>query len=282
MRLWQNWRKSRWQIPIAFGIGVCLLIAIRPLWQQLTDVWHSLLLPTIITYQNWLGEVGQSVWVLPFLAFLGGVIVSLTPCVVALLPVYLTYIGTLEPQSRREALSNSLFFVAGACSLFAILGALAGLTNAILLAWRSQIYLAIGVGILLAGLKQLGILKLGNLPRLTALAWLGHPFWVGVSFATVISPCGAGIAVATVLAAGGTGSPLGGAMVMICYGLGYTLVIFLASLGVGLAKQARKFIPYSEKVLHVAGVILTIGGLFYIYQGAMGLLFPAPSSSGIE
>ncbi len=282
MRRWQKWLSSRWQIPLGFGVGVCLYLLLSPLWEQLTVVWHRLLLPTIVTYQNWLGQVSQSMFLLPLLAFLGGVIVSLTPCVVTLLPVYLTYIGTLEPQCRRAALANSLFFVGGGCSLFAVLGAFAGLTNAVLVAWRSYIYVAIGVGILLAGLKQLGILQLGKLPRLNALGWLGHPFWVGVSFGTVLSPCGASIAIATLLAAGGTGSPFLGALVMTSYGVGYTLIIFLASVGVGFAKQARKFIPHSEKVLQVAGVILTIGGLFYLYQGIAGIFFSAPSSSGIE
>ncbi|MFN3361895.1 MAG: cytochrome c biogenesis CcdA family protein, partial [Pseudanabaenaceae cyanobacterium] len=144
MRRWQKWLSSRWQIPLGFGVGVCLYLLLSPLWEQLTVVWHRLLLPTIVTYQNWLGQVSQSMFLLPLLAFLGGVIVSLTPCVVTLLPVYLTYIGTLEPQCRRAALANSLFFVGGGCSLFAVLGALAGLTNAVGVGWRSYIYVAIG------------------------------------------------------------------------------------------------------------------------------------------
>jgi len=274
--------KNRRRILILLALGVCALIVLRLPLQKLAEIWQKVLLPGISFYQNWLDSIGQSFIFLPFLAFCGGIIVSISPCILSLLPVNLSYIGTLEPKSKKEALINALFFVCGASCLFAIVGSVAGLANALLVEWRYQVYLVMGLVICLTGIKQLGLLPDFSLPRPRALGWLGHPFWVGFSFATILSPCASSISIGTLLAAGGTGSPVWGAFVMICYGFGYTLIIFLASVGVGFAKQARKLIAHADRVLDYAGIVLTVSGLFYIYLGATGLIFPKPSESGIE
>lgn len=275
-------KSDKRHLPILLALGVCTLVVLRLPLQKLAEVWQKVLLPGIAFYQDWLNSIGRSFILLPILAFCGGVIVSISPCILSLLPVNLSYIGTLEPKSKKEAFINALFFVAGASCLFGIVGSVAGLANALLIEWRYQVYLVMGLVISMTGIKQLGLLQNFSLPRPQALAWVGHPFWVGFSFATILSPCASSISIGTLIAAGGTGSPIWGAFIMICYGFGYTLIIFLASVGVGFAKQARKLISHADRVLDYAGIVLAISGLFYIYLGTMGLFFPKASESGIE
>lgn len=274
--------RSNRRLFIYLAGGVCVLIILRSPLQRLAELWQRVLLPTIVFYQSWVDQASQSFIFLPVFAFCGGLIVSISPCILSLLPVNLSYIGTLEAKSRQAALINALFFVAGSSVLFAIVGSIAGLANALLVEWRNQIYIGMGLIIFCMGIKQIGLFPSIHLPRPQALAWLGHPFWVGFSFATILSPCASSISISTLLAAGSTGSPILGAFVMICYGFGYTLIIFLASVMVGFAKQARRLIAHADRFLEWAGMILTVSGLFYMYLGTKGLLFPPPSESGIE
>ncbi|NJK60300.1 MAG: cytochrome c biogenesis protein CcdA [Oscillatoriales cyanobacterium SM2_1_8] len=265
----------------ALGLATLLLVVAQPLWQEVSVLWQRVLLPWIGGYQAWAEQVATLPAMLPVLAFLGGLLVSLSPCILSLLPVHLSYLGTLTPRSRREALGHSLAFVAGAVTLFAAVGLFAGFASALLLTWRGPVYMGMGVIVWAMGLRQLGFAK-WSLPKLPTLHWLGHPYVVGLSFATIVSPCAGSIAVSTLVAAAGTGSPLLGALVMICYGFGYTAVVFLAGVWVGFAQYARRLTAHSGRWLTVGGWVLTIAGMAYIYWGAQTLWAPTASSSGIE
>ncbi len=274
--------RRRWGQLAALGLGAVLVVVAQPLWQEVAVFWQQGLGPWIGGYQDWVARAAALPWMLPVLAFLGGVVVSLSPCILSLLPVHLSYLGTLAPRSRREALGNSLAFVAGATTLFAAVGLFAGFASALLWTWRGPVYMGMGGLICAMGLRQLGFFPQWSLPKLPALQWLGHPYMVGLSFATVVSPCAGSIAVSTVVAAAGTGSPLLAALVMIGYGLGYTSIVFLAGVWVGFAQYARRLTAQSGQWLTVGGWVLTIAGLAYFYWGVQTLWAPAPSGSGIE
>ncbi|MGQ9866668.1 MAG: cytochrome c biogenesis CcdA family protein [Pseudanabaenaceae cyanobacterium] len=274
--------KRRWVQLGALGLGACLLVVAQPLWQEVAVLWQRVLLPWIGGYQDWLAQGTTLPLLLPVLAFLGGLVVSLSPCILSLLPVHLSYLGTLSPRSRREALIHSLAFVAGATTLFAVVGLFAGFASALLLTWRGAVYMGMGAIICAMGLRQLGFFPQWSLPKLPALQWLGHPYVVGLSFATVVSPCAGSIAVSTLVAAAGTGSPLLAAFVMVCYGFGYTSIVFLAGVWVGFAQYARRLTAQSGRWLTVGGWVLTIAGLAYFYWGLQTLWAPAPTGSSIE
>ncbi|MFM6058918.1 MAG: cytochrome c biogenesis CcdA family protein [Microcystis aeruginosa] len=75
------------------------------------------------SYQQWLDrqDTTNPLILLP-LAFLGGVIASISPCILALLPVNLSYIGTLKIESRWDAFSKAGLFVLGAVTILSLFG----------------------------------------------------------------------------------------------------------------------------------------------------------------
>nr|WP_317271310.1 cytochrome c biogenesis protein CcdA [Arthrospira sp. PLM2.Bin9] len=86
------------------------------------------------------------------------------------------------------------------------------------------------------------------------------------------SPCASPVLFAVLAAAAGTGSQLLGTLTMVSYALGYTLLIFLASLFTGLAKQSKQLLNHSEGIIRFGSVALMMTGAYYILTGTQWFL----------
>lgn len=214
-------------------------------------------------------------FVLPLLAFGGGLIASISPCILALLPINLSYIGTREITSRRDALFKASLFVLGVITVLSLLGLVSAFAGAVMVQYRGYINLAVGVLMVLMGLNLLKVLHI-PLPQVElSLPFgnpLGNPYSFGVAFALVISPCASPILMSVLAAAATTGSQLSSVLVMVSYALGYTLIIFLASVLTGLAKQTQMLLKRAETILQVGGGALLVIGLYYIINGGHWLM----------
>jgi cytochrome c-type biogenesis protein len=89
-----------------------------------------------------------------------------------------------------------------------------------------------------------------------------------LTFALVSSPCSSPVLFAVLAAAGASGSQSIAVATMASYALGYTAIIFIASLLAGFAKQARLLLNYSETITKVGSIALIIAGIYYLVTGA--------------
>jgi cytochrome c-type biogenesis protein len=82
-------------------------------------------------YQQWFDrqDTTNPLVLLP-LAFIGGVLASVSPCILALLPVNLSYIGTLKIKSRRDAFIKAGFFVLGSVTILSLFGLVSSFAGA--------------------------------------------------------------------------------------------------------------------------------------------------------
>jgi cytochrome c-type biogenesis protein len=241
-------------------------------------------------YRKWFKQQNtRDLAVLLPLAFTGGLVASISPCILSLLPVNLSYIGTCEIVSRRDALGKAIAFVLGVVTVLSLLGIFSSLAGLILIRFQGYFQMAVGAVILVMGFSLAGLVHLPRWPRLLGQpadqpvarfaaqrppallrmvrTILTGPFGVGLTFALVSSPCTSPVMFAVLTAAAATGSQVKGALAMICYALGYTAIIFFASLFTGLAKQTRKLLVHSEAITRMASVALLIMGGFYLING---------------
>lgn len=200
------------------------------------------------------------------LSFLGGVASSLTPCVLPMIPLYLTYIGATQITSRFDALKKSLLFCLGAAIVFSLMGLFASFASFVMVDYRGYFHVGIGIFILLMTLFLLEVIKL-PLPQLVKNIPEGSPLLVGLAFALVSSPCASPILFSVLALSSTSGSPLGSTLIMIAYSIGYTALIFITSLFAGFAKQLDFFKYNSKVVTLVCSVILAILGAYYLYSG---------------
>lgn len=219
------------------------------------------------SYQQWLDrqDTNNPLVLLP-LAFLGGVIASISPCILALLPVNLSYIGTLKIESRWDAFSKAGLFVLGAVTILSLFGLVSSFAGAVMVEYRGYINIVVGLIMAVMGLWLLGVIKL-PLPQMNLNLPQAGPYGVGLTFALVSSPCASPVLFAVLAAAAATGSQVLGTLTMVSYALGYTILIFLASLFTGLAKQSRNLLQHSETIIRLGSVALMATGAYYLVTG---------------
>jgi cytochrome c-type biogenesis protein len=218
---------------------------------------------------------------LPLAAFFAGLISFLSPCVLPLVPGYVSLISgasaeELETQDRRllkTVLLHSLMFILGFTLVFVILGATATELGRLVTAYRRWLTWIAGAVIIAFGLHLTGILKIKALymdKRLHAAGSGKSPigaFVVGFAFAFGWTPC-IGPILATILLAASKQDSVGkGVLLLWVYSLGLAVPFLLTSLGIG---RFMSFYGWFRRHLHTvevfSGVILIVIGALILTQ----------------
>jgi cytochrome c-type biogenesis protein len=258
---------------IYFGLGLVALLVVTQLGPVISQPIEQLVSGTERSYQQWfkLQDTSNPI-VLIVLAFLGGLLASISPCILGMLPVNLSYIGTLKIKSRWDAFVQAGLFVLGAVTVLSLVGFFASLIGAFTVEYKGHLNIAVGLIMTLMGLWLIGII---NIPLPTTnipLPKSAGSYGVGFTFALVSSPCASPVLFAVLTAAAASGSQALGMLTMVSYALGYTMLIFLASLFTGLAKQSRKLLQHSEMVIRFGSVALIMTGIYYLFAGTKWFL----------
>jgi cytochrome c-type biogenesis protein len=223
------------------------------------------------------------------LAFVAGLLSFLSPCVLPLIPSYVTFITGLsldDVTSRRwVALSHALMFVSGFTVIFVLLGASATAVGSLLNYHRVWLERIGGALIVVFGLYLLGAFQWGALARERRLhiqdkpvGYLGSAL-VGLAFGAGWSPCIGPILGAVLTYTSATATLGQGMVLLLVYSLGLGLPFILAALAIDrfLAwfQRYRRFIPIvtrlSGVVLVVVGVLLAAGYFSWLAGKLSGL-----------
>jgi len=208
--------------------------------------------------------------------FGAGVISFLSPCVLPLVPGYISFVTGLtaeelagERPDLRKLLVPSLLFVAGFTLVFVALGASASVLGALLTPYRAILTRVAGVIIMLMGVFMLGLIKIPgmygemrfDMARTRALG-RGASLVMGMAFAFGWTPC-VGPILASVLALAGSSGDVGqGAFLLLVYSAGLGVPFVLTGVLFGRLRGALRFMGrHSLTINRVAGVLLIIMGI---------------------
>ncbi|UBF25860.1 cytochrome c biogenesis protein CcdA [Kovacikia minuta CCNUW1] len=255
---------------IATLIGIILIANSEQVLAPLVDLQMA--------YRGWLKSFGSSnpLWLMVS-CFIGGLVVSVSPCSLSLLPVNLTYIGTQDFFSRTDALKKSSLFVLGTATILTVLGLFSGFQGFLLIDYQG--YVQVAIGLLMVGMGLNLLFSFSQRLSLSFLQGSSHslaevirsgvtgPYGVGMSFALMVTPCASPILFTVLGIAAATHSALQGGAMLFAYALGYSGLVFLAGLFTGLAKQVRKLSPYTQFISRVAAVAMVIFGCSYALTG---------------
>jgi len=205
------------------------------------------------------------------LTFTEGVLAFLSPCVLPLLPVYVSYFAAGEADLRRTG-KNALGFFLGFTLVFVALGAFAGLLGA-RLPGRPVEILAGGL-LILFGLHYMGVLRLPGVSNVRGVGMdaerlrsLSLPWAVlfGVTFALVWTPCVGPLLGAALFKAAVAGSAIEGAVLLLFFALGMGLPFVLSALLVDQLKGAFQFVKRHYAVINlVSGGLLIVMGVLMV------------------
>jgi cytochrome c-type biogenesis protein len=209
-------------------------------------------------------------------AFAAGLVSFLSPCVLPLIPGYVSVVTGFTPtqlSEERQSLSRillpSLLFVAGFTFVFVALGASASMLGAFLAPYKSVLTSASAILIILMGVLMLGVIKIPGLYGekrfdLASARSLGGaaPSVMGMAFAFGWTPC-VGPILASILAIAGTSSNVGrGTLLLLVYSAGLAVPFLLVGLFFGKARGTMRFLTKHSLTLNrVAGSLLIAMGL---------------------
>jgi len=216
-----------------------------------------------------------------FVAFTAGIFSFLSPCVLPLIPSYLSFISGVSLEEmrashftnpvRRRLLLNSLAFISGFSLVFVSLGASASFLGSYFLSYRSFIRVSGGVFILAVGIYLLGFVKISGLDRYLQFhlkdkpgGYLGSGL-VGMTFGAAWIPC-VGPILGAILTLAATSSEIGsGLFYLATYAAGLAVPFFLSAVAVNsFLEFSQKFRRYVQAVHVAAGILLIIVGILLI------------------
>jgi cytochrome c-type biogenesis protein len=236
-------------------------------------------------------------------AFLGGVLSFLSPCVLPLIPSYLSFITGIsyedfktgdKAQIKKITLINSAAFVTGFSTIFILLGVFSPFMSAILNAsykigdLEIRLYHIGGIIIIIFGLYVMGVLKirflssehrvhLKNKPR----GYIGS-FVVGLTFATGWTPCIGPILGTILLIAGTAGSTMYGFKLLLTYSVGLAIPFMVTSITINTFLSHYGAIQrYMRAIMIVSGLLLIAFGVILLTDSVYLLLGIAPDF-GVE
>jgi len=203
-------------------------------------------------------------------SFLGGLISSVSPCSLSMLPLIIGYIGGYSDEKPLKTLLQMIFFVIGASIVFSIIGIICALTGKIFV---GSPYFALVVAsiILIMGLNILGILDfqlpvlIKEIPKNNFNNEFLYPILLGAVFALIGTPCSTPI-LASIMAFATMGAKISYAVVMLfLFSIGQGLILILAGFITSKLKNSgEKFYQISEIIMKISGVLLILVAL-YIY-----------------
>ena len=230
-------------------------------------------------------------------AFSAGLLSFVSPCVLPLVPSYISYItglsieqltdSTVRSKFKKAIVVNALLFIGGFSAVFVAFGATASFIGQVFMTYQDYIRQIGGVLIVIFGLYLLGVLNIRFLKMEHRFQFKNRPvgyvgsFLIGVAFAAGWTPCVGPVLVTILMYAGTTDSMLNGVLLLMSYSLGLGLPLFLTALGVDrfltYFKQAR---VYLWGVSTVSGVLLIAVGVM-MYANSLTMLTSFLDQHGI-
>ena len=201
------------------------------------------------------------------ISFLEGIMTFISPCLLPMLPIYISYFAGGGQRSTKVTLKNAFGFVLGFTVVFVAMGALAGTLGSFLIRYQTWVNLICGAVVVLFGLSYMGLLKLnlfrggtGNLVRgemnfLSALVF-------GMIFSVGWTPCVGAFLGSALMLASQQGHVLEGMGMLLSYSMGLGVPFLMSAVLIDRLKGAFNWIKaHYDAVNKVSGALLVVVGI---------------------
>lgn len=198
------------------------------------------------------------------ISFLEGMITFISPCLLPMLPVYISYFaGGSGETGAGTTLKNALGFVLGFTIVFTLMGALAGTVGSFLTKHQTAVNIVSGLIIILFGLSLLGVINLnffrgsGQAKALGNLGFFSSVLF-GLVFATGWTPCVGAFLGSALMLASQQAHALKGVILLVCYSLGLGIPFVLSAVLIDRLKGAFDFIKRNYKIINLVSCVFLI------------------------
>lgn len=211
------------------------------------------------------------------ISFLEGIITFVSPCILPMLPVYISYFANGE-KNKKQTLLNALGFVMGFTLVFVALGAFAGAVGSLLVRYKTVVNIITGAVVVILGLNFAGIFNIGFLrgSKRTQMEFGKIRFWTSVLFGIVFSigwtPCVGVFLGSALMMASQRGTVIAGIVMLVMYSLGLGIPFVISALLLDKLKETFQSIKNHYRMVHIiSGVFLVVVGIMMM-TGTFGYL----------
>ena len=209
------------------------------------------------------------------IAFLEGVITFISPCLLPMLPIYISYFAGGGERSTGKTVKAALGFVTGFTVVFLLLGALAGTVGSLLREYQTAVNIVTGLIVLFFGLNYLGIFRLnlfrgsrwtvdtGNMGFFSAILF-------GMVFSVGWTPCVGAFLGSALMLASQQAHVAEGIVMLLSYSLGLGIPFLLSAVLIDYMKSAFDWIKQNYKIINsLSGGLLVLVGIL-MATGTLG------------
>lgn len=210
-----------------------------------------------------------------FISFLEGIITFVSPCLLPMLPVYVSYFAGGGERDTKKTLKNALGFVTGFTLVFVAMGAFAGTIGGFLNEYQTAVNVITGLIVIIFGLHFLGILRFNffrgmkgevntkNLGFFSSLLF-------GMIFSVGWTPCVGAFLGSALMLASQQGKTIVGMLMLLAYSLGLGIPFVFSAILIDKLKTAFQWIKKHYAIINkVCGIFLIVIGIL-MATGTMG------------
>ena len=201
------------------------------------------------------------------ISFLEGIITFISPCLLPMLPIYISYFAGGGERTTAKTLKGAVGFVTGFTIVFVMLGALAGTVGSFLREYQTTVNIISGLIVIIFGLNFLGVFKLnifkGN-QRSVKTDNMGFfsAMLFGIIFSVGWTPCVGAFLGSALMLASQQGHIAEGMLMLLSYSLGLGIPFILSAVLIDYLKSAFNWIKRNYKIINlISGSLLVIIGI---------------------
>lgn len=212
-----------------------------------------------------------------FISFLEGIITFISPCLLPMLPIYVSYFAGGGERKLSKTLRCALGFVFGFTLIFIAMGALAGTLGGFLKEHQTAVNIVSGIVVVIFGLNFLGVLKFNifkgsNKSMDTSNLGFFSSAIFGVIFSVGWTPCVGAFLGSALMLASQQGQAMTGMLMLLSYSIGLGIPFIISALLIDKLKGTFDFVKKNYKIINlVCGCLLIIIGVM-MATGTMGKL----------
>lgn len=201
------------------------------------------------------------------ISFLEGIVTFISPCLLPMLPIYISYFAGGGERSTGKTLTCASGFVLGFTAVFVALGALAGTVGSFLIRYQTIVNIVLGGIVVLFGMNFLGVLNLNIFKGMRGeVKTADMNFWSAALFGVVFSvgwtPCVGVFLGSALMLASQQGSAVVGTLMLLSYSLGLGVPFLVSAVLIDQLKSAFTFIKRHYGIINkVCGGLLIVVGV---------------------
>ena len=204
--------------------------------------------------------------------FLEGIASFISPCVLPMLPIYISYFAGKEDSKTSRALLNSIGFVIGNTIIFILFAIIASYAGALALGIQKYIKILFGVVIIILGLNYMGILKIKFLNKENRIKKKIDDFTFfktilfGMMFSISWTPCIGSFLGSALLLIANKQNILQGILLMLVYSIVFGIPFIISAVLIEKLKNFYNLIKKNYKIIKIiSGVLLIVMGVYVIF-----------------